>query len=83
MGRPKKKERHKPTNLTLDPEIKRQAKKLAHEKNTSLSEIVCDLLEKFVAKNASNHGLKIGTTLTPAAQKFRNPQCTDQSKQSA
>lgn len=49
MGRPRKKERHKPTNLTLDPKIKRQAMDLAFEQNKSLSELVGALLEDWLA----------------------------------
>lgn len=39
MGRPSKKMKDKPTNLTLNPVLKEQAKLFAYEKNESLSEM--------------------------------------------
>lgn len=51
MGAPRKKVHAKPTNLTIDPAIKRLAKKLAITRGYSLSEYVQRLLEKEIESN--------------------------------
>jgi post-segregation antitoxin (ccd killing protein) len=44
MARPKQNRHKRPVNLTLDPEILEQAKKLAEEYGTSLSALVEETL---------------------------------------
>lgn len=50
MGRPRKKQKMVSANLTLDPDVKKAAEKLAYERNVSLSEMVRFLLEEELAE---------------------------------
>ena len=46
--------RNRPTNLTLDPEVKESSIKLAQELGyKSLSEMVAELLQNEISRNAS------------------------------
>ena len=47
-----------PTNLTLDPELRRKAEKIAFQQSMSLSQLVSKLLEEYCETHEEAHQLQ-------------------------